>query len=113
MFPPSRYSTASSEFTAVSPNSFSLTHKPEPPNPLSKGLYLSFVTPVDQSATSIAFSGVETAATNLYVTRSFSGQLSLVPVPLPAAFVLFTTGLLGIVGLFRRGRDAKTERSLA
>ncbi len=106
---PSHYSTASSEFTAVSPNSFSLTNNPEPPNPLSRYLLLSFVTPADQFATSIAFSAVE----NVFWARSFSGQLSLVPVPLPAAFVLFTTGLLGIVGLFRRGRDTKTERSLA
>lgn len=69
---------------------------------------LYFVNP-DPSATSIAFSAVEPG---YRVSRYFTGQLSLVPIPVPPAFILFTTGILWIVGLFRRSRSAETERAL-
>lgn len=69
---------------------------------------LYFVNP-DPSATSIKFSAVEPG---YRVSRYFTGQLSLVPIPVPPAFILFTTGILGIVGLFRRSRSAETERAL-
>ncbi len=107
-FPGNHYTPASSGIIGASAGS---PTNPETYFQLSGALALYFLNP-GPSTTSIAFRGYETSSGLHTLSRTFYGQLSMVPVPLPAAFILFTTGLLGIVGIFRRSRSAETERAL-
>ena len=104
-FSGNHYTPASSGIIGASQGS---PTDPETYFQLSGALTLYFLNP-SPSTTSIAFQGFETISSLHTLSRTFYGQLSMVPVPLPAAFVLFTTGLLGIVGVFRRSRSAETK----